>query len=328
MEQDEQPAMTICDQDPSITIIETVEDLDLYSSVKLKEYFNSLREAGWSRFIVDLSKTKYLDSSGLGALIHMYSSIKKDENAIIRFANISPSIFRVIKLTHLENMFQITPDVDTAVAEIKEIAPESKALPSYSITDIVAQVTDIMAPEKKKTERENKGPVIQHIEIDDDHDLFNKAGLEYKRFFLSADKIRRASTFLACTMPIFFDEINRLEYQAYELLKNAVKHGNKGKMWKPVKVWYSTCTNYAHLIIEDTGKGFQKIEEWNEFYRQRMLCCHHRDYKRLLHFLAFKTGASDKHDNGTALFSAIEYWNKGIVFNEQRNVIAVKRMFR
>jgi hypothetical protein len=99
-------------------------------------------------------------------------------------------------------------------------------------------------------------------------------------------------------------------------------------MWKPVKVWYSTCSNYAHLIIEDTGKGFQKIEEWNEYYRQRMLCYHHRDYKRLLHFLSFKTNGSDKYDNGSALFSAIEYWNKGVVFNEQRNAVAVKRMFR
>ena len=85
MEKDEQPAMTICDTDPSITIIETVEDLDLYSSVKLKEHFNNLREAGSSKFIVNLIKTKYLDSSGLGALIHMFSSTKKDENAIILF---------------------------------------------------------------------------------------------------------------------------------------------------------------------------------------------------------------------------------------------------
>ncbi|MBN2440683.1 MAG: STAS domain-containing protein [Spirochaetales bacterium] len=328
MEKGDQPEMTVSEKDPSITIIETVEDLDLYSSVKLKEHFNSLREAGWSKFIVDLAKTRYLDSSGLGALIHIHSCTKKDKDAIIRFANISPSIFQVIKLTHLEGMFHITPDVETAVSQIKEIAPESEVLPSYSITDIVAQVTDIMTPEKTATTTDSKkGPEIRQIEIDDEHELFDKSGLEYKRFFLSPDKIRRASSFLACTMPIYFGEINQLEQQSHELLKNAVKHGNKGKMWKPIKVWYSTCTNYAHIIIEDTGKGFREIEEWNEFYRQRMLCCHHRDYKRLLHFLSFRTEISDKTDTGTAFFSAIEYWNKGIVFNEKRNAVAVKRMF-
>jgi serine/threonine-protein kinase RsbW len=340
-----QPVMKICEKDPSITIIETVEDLDLYSAVKLKEYFSNLCSSGWYRFIIDLSHTKYLDSSGLGALIHMYTSTKKDDNVVIQFANISPTISKVIKLTRLEGMFHISNDVDTAIKNIHKLQPGNRLMPPHSqATTTVPEVRDIkIIPSEKekeqkkdderKKEREERVHVKEihnkeQLTINEHHTLFNREGLKYMYIqLLNLEKIRKASAAIVLEARGEIKETNMLEHQIYEILYNAYKHGNKGKMWKSIKVWYYICSTYAHIIVQDEGKGFKKLEEWNDFYRQRMNYFKNRDFTKLKKYLSFKTEKSSSSDKGIALFSAIEYWNGGIVFNNKRNTVAVKRIF-
>lgn len=344
--------MKICEKDPSITIIETVEDLDLYSAVKLKEYFTNLCSSGWSRFIIDLSNTKYVDSSGLGALIHMYTSTKNDNKFVIQFTNISESIYKVIKLTRLEGMFHISSDVETAVKEIHKLQPGKHLMPPHSgaqtpagkVSD-VEEVGDIkivpsekekeqIKDEERKSDTKKEDGRTKEIKrkdqliINEHHSLFNKEGLKYMFIqLLNLEKIRKASATIVLEARGEIPEINMLEYQIYQILYNAYKHGNKGKMWKSIKVWHYISPVYAHLIVQDEGKGFKKLEEWNEYYRQRMSCIKNKDFSKLKKYLSFKTDKSTIGDKGVSLLSAIEYWNGGIVFNNKRNTVAVKRIF-
>jgi hypothetical protein len=149
----------------------------------------------------------------------------------------------------------------------------------------------------------------------------------FKEFNLKFEQIRRLSLLIAQKAPEEIRELNILEQQISELLKNAVKHGNKCNPDKTVKVWFSFSTSHAHLIIEDQGDGFQNLEQWNEFYKRKMTCYHNHDLDGMMNYLTFRTHNSDAKDGGNALFAAIEYWNRGVVYNNQKNAVAVKRIF-
>jgi hypothetical protein len=147
-------------------------------------------------------------------------------------------------------------------------------------------------------------------------------------FNIDISYVRRLSNLIAQQAPQEIREINMLEQQISELIKNAVRHGNKNDPNKSVYIWFSFDAWRARLIVEDEGEGFQNIEEWNEFYRKRTECYQRGDYEEMLNYLQFRTAESSEDDGGNALFAAIEYWNDGIVFNDARNAVAVQRSFR
>ena len=123
-------------------------------------------------------------------------------------------------------------------------------------------------------------------------------------------------------------EINLLEQQVSELIKNAVKHGNKSDKSKIVKVWYTFSEEEARMIIEDEGEGFQTIKEWNAFNSRRNECLNNQDYEKLADYVSFRTEESDDNDGGNAMFAALEYWDQGVVFTDKANCVAVGKSFR
>lgn len=165
------------------------------------------------------------------------------------------------------------------------------------------------------------------IVSDDDHRLFSKKDLFFKKFPSDYRQVRYFALLLVQKAPPEIKEINLLEQQICELLKNAIKHGNKNRSDKQVSVWYNFSPEHAHIIVEDEGEGFQNLEEWNEFNRRRLECLHSGDFEALADYVSYRTPESDDDDGGNALFAALEYWNGGIVFNAKRNSVAVYKKF-
>jgi TFIIF-interacting CTD phosphatase-like protein len=128
--------------------------------------------------------------------------------------------------------------------------------------------------------------------------------------------------------PLEIKEINLLEQQISEVIKNAVKHGNECDINKKVKVWYSFSPTHAHIIVQDEGEGFKDLEKWNEFNRNRLQCLHEQNFEDLSNFVSFKTQKSDDSDGGNALFAALEYWNGGFVYNGKKNGVAMLKKFQ
>ena len=140
-------------------------------------------------------------------------------------------------------------------------------------------------------------------------------------------QIRYFTMLIVQKAPAGIKEINLLEQQISELIKNAVKHGNKCDLNKNIEVWYSFSEIEARLIVQDQGQGFKRLEEWNEFNRIRNECFRTQNFEEMSKYVSFITEESDEMDNGNALFAALEYWNGGIVYNQKRNCIAVKKNF-
>ncbi len=166
------------------------------------------------------------------------------------------------------------------------------------------------------------------IIVDSNHEYFDKTGMWFKEFPSDFRQVRFFSLLVVQKAPTKIKEINLLEQQISELIKNAMKHGNKKDPSKNVRVWATFSINYARVIVEDDGNGFQEIDEWNEFNHRRNQCIESQDYEELEQYFTYRTKNSTEDDGGNALFAAVEYWDGGVVFNEKKNAVAVHKSFR
>lgn len=163
--------------------------------------------------------------------------------------------------------------------------------------------------------------------VDGNSPLFDTTGMHYKEFPSDFRQVRFFSLLIVQKAPAEIKEINLLEQQVSELIKNAVRHGNKMDKSKKVRVWVSFSKNHAHLVVEDEGEGFQNLEKWNEFNRKRTECFEKQNFDELENYFSYRSETSNEDDGGNALFAAVEYWDGGIVFNKKRNAVAVYKHF-
>jgi anti-anti-sigma factor len=285
------------DLDGSIAWIRLRGDLDMYNASRLKETAQQLWNEDRRKFIVDLDGLDYIDSSGIGVLLYLYTSSQK-RNAYLYFVNVTGSVLKVVTLTKLVGFLPILTDVDEARERLAQIDDE---------------------PPRCSCRR--------GLVVDDDHRLLKTDRMYHKTFYIDFSQIRRLSNLIAQQAPPEIQEINMLEQQISEIIKNAVKHGNKNDKNKALKLWFSFSATHAHLVVEDEGEGFQELEQWNDFYHKKLDCYERQDFEQMMNYLTFRTEKSDEADGGNAMFAAVEYWNEGVVFNENRNKVAVRRAF-
>lgn len=98
-------------------IIDVNGEMDLYNSYKLKELVMKMLEKKVSQLIINLDNVEYIDSSGIGALIYICSTLKK-MNLKLVIANIHGSVKKVIELTKLMGYFPIANSIDEALEQI------------------------------------------------------------------------------------------------------------------------------------------------------------------------------------------------------------------
>ncbi len=169
---------------------------------------------------------------------------------------------------------------------------------------------------------------MREILVDESSELFDRSGMFYKKFPSDFRQIRYFTLLILQKAPPEIREINLLEQQISELIKNAVKHGNRRDPRKSVHVWFAFDEASARVIVQDEGRGFTRLAEWNEFNRRRNECFTRQDFEEMANYVSFLTPDSDEHDSGNALFAAVEYWDGGLVFNGKKNCVAAAKHFR
>jgi serine/threonine-protein kinase RsbW len=165
------------------------------------------------------------------------------------------------------------------------------------------------------------------IAVDEHSPLFAREGMFFKKFSSDFRQIRYYTLLIVQKAPAGIREINLLEQQISEIIKNAIKHGNRNDPGKAIEVWFSFNDGEARLIVQDEGRGFKRLEEWNKFNRKRTECFVNQNFEEMEKYVSFRTADSDDMDSGNALFAALEYWNGGVVFTEKRNCVAVLKTF-
>jgi anti-sigma B factor antagonist len=103
----------------NIAVVRLQGDIDLHNAAKTKTLVESLLTSSYDRLIIDLSKVRYIDSSGIGALIAAQNKYKKAGGSLV-LASISASVSKVLKIAHLSKFFDIFSNIDEAVKYLRE----------------------------------------------------------------------------------------------------------------------------------------------------------------------------------------------------------------
>lgn len=88
-------------------------DIDVETSRQLRSELLAGLPGGDEKVVIDLSAVDFMDSSGLGALVGAWKVVR--EHGTFRVAGANPVVHRVLTITGMENVFEIHPDVETAL---------------------------------------------------------------------------------------------------------------------------------------------------------------------------------------------------------------------
>ncbi|MBN2423606.1 MAG: STAS domain-containing protein [Calditrichaceae bacterium] len=82
---------------------------------QINDSINSLIEKGKTKIIIDLEKVDLMNSSGLGILIGAVTTLKNN-NGKLCLINTSDRIRNLLRITKLERVFEIKPDLEAALS--------------------------------------------------------------------------------------------------------------------------------------------------------------------------------------------------------------------
>jgi anti-sigma B factor antagonist len=89
----------------------------------LHDHVKSLIGDGISNVVIDLSKVKWMNSSGLGALIAAMTSLK-NANGNLKLSNVTDKVNSLLMITQMIRIFETYTTADRAVAAFQEAAKE------------------------------------------------------------------------------------------------------------------------------------------------------------------------------------------------------------
>jgi len=90
------------------------ERLDAHNSAELKVEFQRLFESGNLSLLVDLKNIRFIDSSGLGALVSGFKNATTNQGTL-KLSSLQPQVKSMFELTRLHRVFEIFPTTDDAL---------------------------------------------------------------------------------------------------------------------------------------------------------------------------------------------------------------------
>src|SRR5712664_263823 len=90
-------------------------EIDLHVSPSVTASLNSMIEKKPQRLVVDLSGVTYIDSAGLAALIGAMQKVEGYGGKFL-LAGLQETVRSIFEISRLDQVFQIFPDADAALA--------------------------------------------------------------------------------------------------------------------------------------------------------------------------------------------------------------------
>ena len=103
---------TLTDSAQIVTV--NAERIDAAMAIQFKEDMRSETEGGHARVILDLSEVKFIDSSGLGAIVAAMKQLGGGRK--LDLAGPTPMVDKVFRLTRMDTVFNLYGSLDEATA--------------------------------------------------------------------------------------------------------------------------------------------------------------------------------------------------------------------
>jgi len=105
------------DENNFTIITSNVEKLDASNASELKAEIVMINKNSVNNMIIDLSQTKYCDSSGLSAIL-IGNRLCKDSSGKMVVCGLQPNVAKLIQISQLDKVFTITDDLESAKTKI------------------------------------------------------------------------------------------------------------------------------------------------------------------------------------------------------------------
>lgn len=105
-------------QKDGVTVISVDQRLDALAAPKFRETIKKMSEQSKTKLIIDMTKTKLIDSSGCGVLVASLRTLLKNHGDI-KIARPSPQVKTLFGLTRLDRVFDIYEDLDEAIKSFR-----------------------------------------------------------------------------------------------------------------------------------------------------------------------------------------------------------------
>ncbi|HET7599895.1 MAG TPA: STAS domain-containing protein [Gemmatimonadales bacterium] len=98
-----------------VLLVQVEGQLIVGNRQELKDLVNQALEAGERKFVVDFSRTGYIDSSGLGALVSISKRVR-ELGGELRLSGLNEDLRSLFELTKLDTLFPIADTPEQALA--------------------------------------------------------------------------------------------------------------------------------------------------------------------------------------------------------------------
>jgi anti-sigma B factor antagonist len=95
-------------------------------SAYLRAKTAELKNSGCSRVLADFAQVEYLDSTGIGFLIEVYTSVLKNATGSFVLANLNRRVREVLELTRLAHVMPIYPSEEAALEALNQNLSSAK----------------------------------------------------------------------------------------------------------------------------------------------------------------------------------------------------------
>ena len=100
-----------------LVLVPRDESLDAYSAPELRNALGARIEQGWRCIVLDLEYVRFLDSTGLGALVSAYKRVAATGTMVL--CGVDVFVLDVFRLTRMDEVFPLETSVEAAIARCR-----------------------------------------------------------------------------------------------------------------------------------------------------------------------------------------------------------------
>jgi len=104
-------------QKPGAKLVRFVGDLDATNVESVVERIFSLLNEGTLNIVADFEKLRYVNSTGLGILLH-FSKSAKEKGGCFKIAHVNENVYEIIEIIGATTLLDIYDELDEAVSSL------------------------------------------------------------------------------------------------------------------------------------------------------------------------------------------------------------------
>jgi anti-sigma B factor antagonist len=108
------------------TVVHLGGEIDVYTAPLVREKLDEQIMGGRTKLVVDLTDVTFLDSTGLGVLVGRLK-LARTRGGSMSLVGRDDRVLKVFSITGLDKVFEIHPDLVSALAAADEAAPSERS---------------------------------------------------------------------------------------------------------------------------------------------------------------------------------------------------------